>query len=460
LALCCVLAACRFDGHGITAPNDAPSGREATGDVGPSPLDGPRQDGDGPRQDGDGPRQDGDGQVRDARLVDLKPPVDVKVLDLKPPVDVKAQDTWPCPANECWIGGSCRTAGSTETGNGCHTCDPARSTTQWSASFQAACWKVIPGAGSTQGYANGSAAQAQFSAVAGVALGAAGLYIADMDNRRIRLLSLSTGQVSTVAGSGSSGCLDGAALSAQFISPHGIAIDSAGTLYIVDISCHKIRSLASGQVQTVAGTGIVGFKDGPAASAQFNDLRGVAVDAAGAVYAAEKTGQRIRKLAGGQVSTLAGNGTLGYVDGPAASAQLNNAHGVAVAPTGAVFFVEEAGNRVRSVVNGTVSTVAGDGTAGFKDGPAATARFNLPRGVAVDSFGKIYVADSFNYRVRVISNGVVSTVAGDGTQGIVDGVGTSARFYEPASLAVSADGKTIYVGDEYGHRVRVISVAP
>ena len=120
----------------------------------------------------------------------------------------------------------------------------------------------------------------------------------------------------------------------------------------------------------------------------------------------------------------------------------------------------EAGNRVRSVVNGTVSTVAGDGTAGFKDGAAATARFNLPRGIAVDSFGKIYVADSFNYRVRVISNGVVSTVAGDGVQGILDGAGTAARFFEPASLAVSADGKTIYVGDEYGHRVRVISVGP
>jgi trimeric autotransporter adhesin len=273
---------------------------------------------------------------------------------------------------------------------------------------------------------NRTAANARLNAPSGVAVDAAGnLYFSDRYNSRIR--KVSNGVITTVAGNGRRGFNgdNGPANRAQLSSPCGIAVDAAGNLYIADFDSHRIRKVSNGVITTVAGNGTSGFSgdNGPATSAQLGNPYGVAVDAAGNLYIADPPTQRIRKVSNGLITTVAGNGTAGFSgdNGAAASAQLNGPYGVAVDPAGNLYVTDMLNNRVRRVSEGLISTVAGNGMQGFggDEGPATRAQLNNPRSVAVDATGNLYVADAGNSCIRKVSNGVITTVAGSGSGGLV-----------------------------------------
>jgi hypothetical protein len=199
-------------------------------------------------------------------------------------------------------------------------------------------------------------------------------------------------------------------------------------------------------VSTLAGDGTQGFLDGAAASAKFTEPQGVFAGPGGNIYVADE--HRIRLIAGGQVTTIAGS-TPGYIDGPSASALFNQPLDVAVDAAGQIYVADSNMMRIRLIAGGQVSTFAGDGTKGFLDGPVAWARFHLPSGVAVDGAGRVYVADEWNLRVRVIFGGWVATLAGD----------SSGAFGKPRRIAVDGAGK-VYVADPSAHRIRLVTPSP
>ena len=210
--------------------------------------------------------------------------------------------------------------------------------------------------------------------------------------------------VTTLAGTGTIGFTDGAL--AQFNFPAGVAVDAAGNVYVADLDNQRIRKIsAAGVVSTLAGSGTAGFLDATGTTAQFNFPSGVAVDAAGNVYVADGSNHRIRKVsAAGVVTTLAGSGTASLDDGSGATAQFISPAGVAVDAAGNIYVADRNNHRIRKIsAAGIVSTLAGSATAGFLDGSGASAQFNNPLGVAVDAAGNIYVADLSNHRIRQIN---------------------------------------------------------
>ncbi|MFF7365270.1 RICIN domain-containing protein [Streptomyces sp. NPDC008125] len=314
------------------------------------------------------------------------------------------------------------------------------------------------------------AVSAQLNAPYGVAVDSLGsLYISDYSNHRIRKVT-TDGKIGTVAGNGVAGSRgdNGPAVSAQLNSPRQIAVDRADTLYVVDTGNHRVRKItADGTISAVAGTGSPGFSGdgGLATAAKLNTPLGVAVDGSGVVYVTDYGNLRVRKVTpDGTISTVAGNGTAGPKGdgGPAVSAQLKNPHGVAVDGAGALYIADADNHRVRKVTSdGTISTVAGTGSAGFDGdgGPAAAAKLNLPLAVVVDSAGNMYVSEYNNHRVRKITpDGTISTVAGTGSAGF-DGDGgpaISAQLKQPRGLAVDCVD-ALYIADRSNHRVRKIA---
>jgi sugar lactone lactonase YvrE len=310
----------------------------------------------------------------------------------------------------------------------------------------------------TQGYQDGARAQARFNQPLDVAFGKDGaLYVADSGNLRIRKIT-SGGQVSTFAGSGNSGLLDGLGVAANFRDPHSLVFDGMGELYVADSTNHALRRItAAGQVTTVIGVeGNSGHRDGEASQALLRRPTGVTVDASGRLYIADEGNLRLRRYdrSTGQVETLAGSGQGGKQDGAADQATFESIHHVAVAPNGAVYLAELAGQRIRKVEAGRVSTM-GEAVV-FRDGAAKDARFWEPQGIAYEASGAVLIADTKNHRIRRLVGGQVTTLAGDGTAAFKEGVGAIAQFHSPTALALAANGD-LYVADTGNHRIRKIT---
>jgi hypothetical protein len=324
----------------------------------------------------------------------------------------------------------------------------------------------------TQGYGgdSGPATSAEVQYPFGVAVDSAGnLYIADFLNQRIRKVDAS-GTITTVAGNGTAGFSgdNGPATSAELYNPYVVTVDSAGNLYIADTYNSRIRKVdTSGTITTVAGNGTQGYNGDNirATSAELWYPIGVAVDSAGNLYIVDSGNYRIRKVdTSGTITTVAGNGTAGYNGDniPATSAELSNPVGVAVDSAGNVYIADTYNQRIRKVeTSGTMTTVAGNGTAGYNGDniPATSAELQYPYGVAVDSAGNVYIADLDNSRIRKMDTvGTITTVAGTGTQGYSgdNGPATSAELQYPFDVVVDSVGN-LYVADTHNSRVRKVT---
>lgn len=262
-------------------------------------------------------------------------------------------------------------------------------------------------------------------------------------------------RISLLAGDGHVGLQDGPAAAARFADPYGLALDAQGRLYVADAGDNnRIRVVQpDGSVATLAG-GSEGFADGAGSAARFNTPSGLALDAAGNLYVADTGNHAIRKLSpDGQVSTLAGTGAPGYRDGPGAQAQFNGPIGVAVDAAGRVLVADTYNDRIRAISpDGQVSTLAGGELPGDADGPADQARFDTPCAIAVDAQGQIWIADTRNDALRRLDpQGNVTTVARP------DPHDDQALLRRPVSLAMRPDG-TLLVGAL--RRGAVLQVSP
>ena len=292
-----------------------------------------------------------------------------------------------------------------------------------------------------RGHADGQGADARFNYPRALAIdGDGNLLITEFRGDRIRTVTAS-GIVSTLA----AGHADGQGPDASFRHLVGIAIDGDDNLIVA--GDQRIRTVtASGMVSTLAGNGESGHVDGQGAEARFARPFGVAIDGDGNIIVADMSSQRIRKVtASGMVSTLAGSGQAGHADGQGADARFNFPCGIAIDGDGDLFVTEFNGNRIRKVTaSGMVSTLAGSGQAGHADGQGADARFNFPAGIAIDGDGNLIVTEIDGHRIRkVTASGMVSTLAGNGESGHVDGQGSDARFARPFGVAIDGDGNII-----------------
>jgi len=322
---------------------------------------------------------------------------------------------------------------------------------------------TLAGSAGVSGSADGMGSAARFNDPAGVAVDSAGnVYVAEGQNATIRKIT-PAGGVSTLAGSaGLYGTADGTGAAARFYIPQGVAVDSTGNVYVADKWNATIRKITSaGVVTTLAGSPTsIGDNDGVGSAAQFNNPSGVAVDAVGTVYATDY--YTVRKItSGGLVSTLGGKSlVLGSHD--TAGAQFSYPYSVAVDGSHNVYVADFSNSTIRKITAaGVVTTLAGaPGAVGSVDATGSAARFRNPEGVSLDSAGNIYVADYANDTIRKITPaGVVSTLAGQAfVQGSADGAGSTARFYYPQSVAVDASGN-VYVADTWNETIRKITPA-
>jgi sugar lactone lactonase YvrE len=294
----------------------------------------------------------------------------------------------------------------------------------------------------------------------------ADVLIADNQNHRIRRARRSGGQnqLETFAGDGEAGHRDGPVAQARFNGPEGLALGPDGTLYVAEREGHRIRKISpQGVVSTLAGDGTAGFADGTGSAARFARPNALAVDATGTVYVSDVDNHRVRKISPqGVVTTLAGTGTAGFADGPGATAQFGAVTGLVFMPDGALLVADPLNRRIRRITaNGVVSTFAGSGESATRDGRALEAAFVLPYGLARDRAGNVYVTDTGASRIRRISaGGEVHTLAGGGvvgSPGASDGLMHLALFNEPSGIAVDADGTHVIVADRSNHRVRSLT---
>jgi streptogramin lyase len=408
---------------------------------------------------------------------------------------------------------------------------------------------TLAGTGSW-GYVDGAGNTAKFKYPVGITIDSSNnIYVADFGGNRIRKITPS-GDVSTIAGTGITGSNNGAGTSATFNGPEGITIDSLGHVYVADTNNHKIRRIdTSNVVSNFVGTGVAGSSDGLGTTASFKSPRGLAIDSLDNVYVADTNNNKIRKItpfgvvstlftggkyytvdltppevtfthsptnqiayhftsvnaevtdnvgfsssfdstitdyyfidsngvtypspatsvlstdktlltqtinAIGDVSTFAGTGTNGSTDGT--SATFNKPRGVDFDASGNVYVADTYNHKIRKITpSGDVSTLAGGASPGYNNGAGASARFRYPNGVAVDSLGNIYVADTYNHTIRMITpSGDVSTFAGTGSVGDIDGAGTSAKFSRPHGITIDSAGN-IYVADTYNSKIRKIT---
>ncbi|PTX94320.1 immunoglobulin domain-containing protein [Opitutus sp. ER46] len=326
---------------------------------------------------------------------------------------------------------------------------------------------------------SGVGTAARFYHPAALALDSAGnLYVADASNNIVR--KITPGGAVTVFASTpvdplnnlpiNIGSADGTGTAARFYMgspeisgrPITLGIDSAGSLYLADTLNSTLRKITAGAVVTTpAGSaGNMGTDDGTGAAARFYVPTGAAADASGNVYVADSAKNTIRKVTpAGVVTTFAGSASsFGKVDGTGTDARFNGPRGIAIDSAGNLYVTDTGNHTIRKITAaGVVTTIAGSGgVSGTADGVGTAARFNAPTGIAVDGSGNLYVADKNNHAIRKItSDGTVSTIAGTkGTSGTTDGTGTNALFLEPSGIAVDAAGSVVYIADTGNHTIR------
>jgi sugar lactone lactonase YvrE len=289
------------------------------------------------------------------------------------------------------------------------------------------------------------------------------LFIADTFNNRIRHFK-SHGAITTVAGNSTAGfCGDhGPATSACLNVPESVAVDDNGNLFIADTFNNRIRKVSErGTITTVGGNGTADFcgDNGAATSACLNFPHGVVADDRGNLFIADTFNHRVRRIANGTITTVAGNGTRGFCgdNGAAISACLQFPVAVAVDTDGNIFITDLGNQRVRKIHGGTITTVAGNGTMGFcgDSGPATSACLSSPVGIALDTAGNLFIADTGNQRIRQVGpQGTIHTVAGNGTAGFCgDGeLATDACLNGPTGVAV--DNNDLFIVDQQNSRIR------
>jgi sugar lactone lactonase YvrE len=313
-------------------------------------------------------------------------------------------------------------------------------------------WTTAPGtpvvttlAGGTLGFVDGIGTAVQFKNPSASAVDSSNnLYIADTGNNAIRKCT-PAGEVITIA--------------IHFSYPTGIAVDAKGNIYVSDAGTYSIKKVTPDGtvITTLAGSGIKGYKDGPGAIARFSSLGQLAIDASGDVYVADTGNQVIRKITpAGDVTTLAGR-DYGFVDDTGTAAEFRYPTGVAVDSSGNVYVADSRNHAIRKISPaGAVTTLAGNGTAGYHDGTGPSAQFDYPGSVTVDSSGIVYVSDDYNYSIRAITPArVVTTLAGNRTNGYRNGAASTAEFSRPTTVAVDKNGN-LYVTDENNNAIRRI----
>jgi len=329
---------------------------------------------------------------------------------------------------------------------------------------------TLAGAGS-KGLADGKGTAASFSNPKDIAVKKGNLYVVDSGNNSVRTINIATGMVATLAGK--SGSLDGAGTEAFFNSPSGIVVEGEN-LYVADTDNHKIRKIemGTGVVSTLAGSGestlaeyggdYVGgdvITDGIGTKGLFNEPAGITTDGKN-LYLADSWNHKIRRIqiANGVVTTIAGSGAPGFKEGKGAEASFGRPFGITTDGVN-LYVADTFNNTIRKIKieTGVVTTLAGNGSVGARNGAGAAATFRMPFGITTD--GKnLYVADTGNDKIRkiVIATGAVSTLAGSGTIGAVDGKGEAASFNGPEGIIT--DGGNLYVADTHNHAIRKIEI--
>lgn len=296
------------------------------------------------------------------------------------------------------------------------------------------------------------------------------IFIVDTSNNRIRKVS-SSGVITSVAGNGSPVYAGdgGPATSASLTSPNGIAFDSAGSMYIADTGNNVVRKVnSSGNISTVVGTGASAYTGDeiPATSATLSLPTGLAFDTAGNLYIADANNNCIRKVTTDQViHTVAGQCSYALFTGdggPATQAKLTKPDSVAVDASGNIYISDSGNYRIRKVTtDGIINTIAGNGTAAFKDGPALQAEFASPQAIALDASGSLYIADKSNFRIRkLLPSGNVVTVAGSGSPGYSgSGVAaTTAQLYFPQGVFADSSGN-VFIADTLNQVIRELTIS-
>lgn len=349
---------------------------------------------------------------------------------------------------KCVILGACVADGEFDPSDACRTCDSARNPYAYTPAQISGCMWTLSGSGAA-GMTDGPLDVAQFAGPRGLAVDAKGrIYVAEAGNDAIRVIDNST--VTTLAG-GASGHQDGPAATARFRDPTGVAVDPAGSVvYVADTKNHCIRKIAAGQVSTLAGVpGKPGLVDGAAGQARFYLPHGLAL-AGGALYVADRSNHVIRRVAAGSVTTHAGSGVSGARDGALLQARFHRPLDIHSGADGALYVADS--YRVVRLSGGKATTLAGGPKPGYTNGPAANAYFHVIAGVVRTASGAIFISEGTTDRLRVLDGGVVSTVSDGG--GYIDGELSKCRVSDTWGIVEGAGGRVIFA-DSGNHSIRV-----